>query len=479
MSATARPLIRAGMPGTKALSAWFQLVISCLLGIALPAILVAEIPNTGRSEAWMLGLLIMPWAAFHLAADLVRGTPRLFSFFFWLFNYIFMGIAATAQLRSNTVPWTTLGMPKDLDLTTMLLVVTGLLCYEVGSFFASRKPLASRTSVVGIHPARAVAMTLLSLLLAAAFLAKVGIQKAYVSRDEGGQLLEAAFPDPTMSAIIQALATFPLLMSVGACASLARDTPRNDRRVGYVLLCLAGSVLVLLINSPLSSARYTFGTVAFALVVFAGMTANKVRTRLLLGGTIFGFLFLFPLANAFRTAGAVHERSSFFGEYPANPDYDAFWMIGNSWLYWDGGHATPLRQITGSLFFWLPRSVWPDKPLDTSIELANFRGYGFTNLSAPLWGEAIVNGGLIGMVIVFLATGWFLRRLDGHFEATFRRSGWWLLVMGVFPVYLNILLRGSLLQATGSLMVATASALVLRDYRGNRSTRDIPRRGTE
>src|SRR5699024_1545674 len=182
------------------------------------------------------------------------------------------------------------------------------------------------------------------------------------------------------------------------------------------------AVLLAIVN-PIASARYTFGPVAFALPVFAGAAATRARTRVLMIGTIIGLLFVFPVADAFRRAGPSATRAGFLDEYMSNPDYDAFWQIANAYAYWQDGFVVPVRQIAGSLFFWLPRSVWADKPTDTGIMLAEYRGYSFDNLSAPLWAELLVNGGAIALVIGFLVVGAVLHRLDRAIVAGFSRGG--------------------------------------------------------
>ena len=62
----------------------------------------------------------------------VRGMPRLFDFFFWLFVYIFMGIAPTAQIRSGLISTTTPGWTSALDMPTAGMIVLGVACYEIG-----------------------------------------------------------------------------------------------------------------------------------------------------------------------------------------------------------------------------------------------------------------------------------------------------------------------------------------------------------
>ncbi len=76
--------------------------------------------------------------------------------------------------------------------------------------------------------------------------------------------------------------------------------------------------------------------------------------------------------------------------------------------------------MLGTLLFWMPRSVWPDKPLDTGVMLAEYKEYGFTNLSSPLWGEFFIDFGWVGLVAGMLLVGYWARRLDIEAEAQLR-----------------------------------------------------------
>ena len=87
-------------------------------------------------------------------------------------------------------------------------------------------------------------------------------------------------------------------------------------------------------------------------------------------------------------------------------------------------------------------------------------GYSFKNLSAPLVSELYVNGGVILVVIGFALIGFALRRwLDGSGSA---HSAALCIVACVVPFYSPILLRGSLLQATGYAALFALCVLILR-----------------
>src|SRR3712207_1216235 len=75
-----------------------RVVAGSVLAGAIPACLLAFVDDTGRSDAWPLTCGVLVWAGVRLALLVARGEPRLFELFFWLYVYIFMGLAPTVQI---------------------------------------------------------------------------------------------------------------------------------------------------------------------------------------------------------------------------------------------------------------------------------------------------------------------------------------------------------------------------------------------
>lgn len=441
---------------------WFVSAAAILAG-ALPLYLIADVPDIGRSRAWVLTLAVLVWSGLRLAYLIMRGTPRLFEFFFWLFCYIFMGIAPTVQIRSGLISRTTKGMDPVLDQLTALITCLGILCFEVGAlvhFLVSRNRAQSTSPPRPVHAARTAILALVGAAASLYFISKVGWGGLFGTRDAAFAAREHAWPDPAARSVFYALAIYPLLVAGGALSQITR-TAHRSRRVGLAVATFLCLLLLLLIVNPIASARYSLGTVLFAVAVYLGAVTTTTRTRTTLAATLGGLLFVFPLADVFRYGVGSLTRNGFFGEYKGNPDYDAFWQISNALSYWVDGLVEPMRQLFGSVFFWVPRALWSSKPNDTGIVLAQYRGYDFHNLSAPLWAEMLVNGGIIAVVVGFLILGFLLKAMDSRLIPAFHVGGVWTIVGAIFPVYMMIVLRGSLLQATGALAVALLCVLAV------------------
>lgn len=467
------------------------LAVGLVLAVVLPLLLVAQVQDVGRSSAWRLTLPLMMWAGVRLAFAIASGRPMLFDFFFWVFTYIFMGMAPTVQIRSGEISTTTPDMDEGLDVSTALLVWLGVLCYEAGRLLAvarerarvarARWALVSRFRRVHIrtpHVAqvkawRALLLVAFGVIASAYYVSRIGVGGLFVDRYQAADERAAIWTDPATRSVVYALAIYPLLVGIGALA-MVRRRARGGVRHWYALAMIAGAALLLLVVNPVSSARYSLGTVLFALVIYLGAMVTPTRVRATLVATIIGFIFIFPLADAFRTGVVNIARDGFFGEYKGNPDYDAFWQIANAHSYVLDGLVQFGQQALGSLLFWVPRALWSNKPVDTGILLAQYRGYSFDNLSAPLWAEFLVNGGIGFLIVGFLVVGYLLRVMDKKLSPAFAQSGYWAIVGAIFPVYMTILLRGSLLQATGAVAVALGCLLFVRRWSPSSPDSPVP-----
>lgn len=457
---------------------WFA-ISAFVLAAFVPLLLVAQVEDVGRSSAWGITLAIAVWTGLRISAIIGAGRPMLFDFFFLMFCYVFMGLAPTVQIRSNLISTTTKGIDSSFDVPTAVIVASGIGFYEIGRLIRYLRERATDGSATAVSKRRDLDTQLtrvsrvrsflllgFGIVFSAYFISKIGVGTLFESRDQAFAARSAAWPDPAIRSVMYSLAIYPLLVGIGAITQVRKAVRRGLS--GWYLIVILGAVLILLtIINPISSARYSLGTVLFALAVYAGAVLTPRRVRVTLVSAIIGLIFLFPLADAFRRPEVNLVRDGFFGEYKSNPDYDAFWQIANSYSFVLDGLVHVGQQALGSLLFWVPRAVWPDKPVDTSILLANYRGYSFTNLSSPLWAEFLVNGGIPLLVIGFILTGYLLRIMDKRLLPAFGAAGYWAIVGAIFPVYMTILLRGSLLQATGAVAVALVCLLVVRKPQKN------------
>ncbi|WP_455835202.1 O-antigen polymerase [Pseudarthrobacter siccitolerans] len=434
-----------------------------------PLLLVEQIPDVGRNDAWYVTLGIMVLGGLRLALFINKGEARLFEFIVWLFTYVFFGLAASVQFRSGRMPGTTPGLNPALDLPSTSAIVIGLATFVIGVWWARLKPPRAARNGLPKEPSkidvrRANWLLVIGSCAAIYYVSQIGLNVIFGNRTAQNQARAAAFADGSVGSIVKALATYPILVASHALFQARKSRDQSTgKNVGKKRALLSAVGVMALVN-PIGSARYGFGSVWGSFLVPLGAYATKIRTSMSMLGIIFGLLVIFPIADAFRRAsgGPRVSREGFFDEYAGNGDYDALGQISNALAFVTDQGITWGSQLLGVLFFWVPRSVWPDKAMDTGVLLAEFRGYRFTNLSSPLWAEALVNFGLVGVVVLFLAFGYAVGKLDQAGTTALKSGGFAVLPMSIIPFYLLILLRGSLLQATGGLAVMITCMLFVR-----------------
>jgi F0F1-type ATP synthase membrane subunit c/vacuolar-type H+-ATPase subunit K len=451
-----------------AASAWFSVIGICFGGV-VPLLLITSVPlSEASSPAWTAACGLSVVAGLRYAWLVANGSRRLFELVFWLFTYVFMALAPLVQMRSGRYPATTPYLDTGLNGTAMAVIIAGAVAFAVGAGLAgSRTGGGAARQPALLSSVRVTMLATFALLFAAYFAYKVGVDALLTSRADRAQAVAALWPNSTTSAVVQALATWPLVISFAAALSLRAQRRRRGLRGPSVLPLVVLAVLLLLVN-PISTPRYISGTALLAVAVSMGVATTRGRVRRFGVVLATGLVLVFPYADFARYAGGTSGEEGNSGgpaSVLATSDFDAFAQVNNTVAYVAAAQeaqpelSAPGRQLVGVALFWVPRSIWEDKPKDTGILLAEFKGYAVTNLSAPLWSEFFINGGWVLLVFLMALLGWVVRRSDNRVIArstVVSRPG---VLAATLPFYFIILLRGSLLQAMAGLSVLVACGL--------------------
>jgi hypothetical protein len=311
------------------------------------------------------------------------------------------------------------------------------------------------------------AIAILAIATAAYYAVRLGFSNLFADRTIVARLRAAAWPDLATSSIVFVIATYVCMLAAHALllSGLA------SREFTAKLLVAAACMSAVLVANPVSTARYGAGSILLSFACLLGAFSSAPRTRVSMVATLYGLLFVFPILDAFRRERVSASRDGFFAEYAGNGDYDAFAQIANSLQYVSTMGPDWGRQLLGVILFWVPRSAWQDKPVDTGALLAEFRGYSYINLSAPIWAEAIVALSWVGLVVVLFGLGYLSGAVDARIAPALltRKNNVWAVLGGIVPFYSLIILRGSLLQAAGGL----AAMLICLALIGRRTRRDV------
>lgn len=464
------------------------LAVPLVLGLVavLPASVAAQ-PGTGVHDAvYWLQLVITCYSGARLAAMVLTARRKLLQGCFWLFVYVAMGVAPLAQAVLGQVPTPVVGPRSDVTLATSLVLV-GCVAFDIGAVSAGHRPIRAarrRSAATGggtgrtalVNRRRLYLLVVIAYLASALFVLKLGGPGVFFS---SRQEITASIQDSGVSApesnvgsaFLRGFGTVPALF---ALLFLTRwlVTSRAARRRPLPVIAWLGLLGVnALVNNPVSNPRYWFLTVLFAFLFTAFPRSSAVYRTALAGGVI-GALLLFPFMDRFRydENGYKPVQSSSVVEPLTIKDYDQTVMFANGiTLAHSGAGHTQGRQLLGAALFFVPRSVWPGKPTDTGIRIGQWMGNNNVNLSSPLWVELWLDFGTEGMAVGFLLLGYACARGDRRYALrTGEGSQPGSVVAVVVPAlsgYAFILLRGSLLQASGRIGIALLCLALVTTFR--------------
>lgn len=445
---------------------------------------VATRPGPGaHDEAFWLQLTVCTYAGARLTAMVLSARRRLVQGAFWLFVYVAMGIAPLAQVVLDRTPTPVVG-PRSHTVLAVALVLLGVVAFDVGALLARHRPAMRRGTAsrpaASVHRPRLYAFVAFAYASSALLVVRLGgIGVFFSSREEISDSIAAAVgttaggaaASQAASAFLRGFGTVPALL---ALLLLTRwlVTSRVARRSPGVLLMWVGLLVVnAVVNNPVSNPRYWFLTVLFALLftVFPRSPA-MYRSALALGAV--AALVVFPFADRFRYAedgGRQHRPESVLLPLTLK-DYDQVGMFANTISFAESGTGhTYGCQMSGTLLFFVPRSVWDGKPEDSGVRVGEWMGMRNTNLSAPLWSELWLDFGPFGMTCGFVAVGYAAARADRRYVATTlddpRPGNVTAVVVPLIAGYGFILLRGPLLQAAGRVAIAVVCLAAITTFR--------------
>ncbi len=441
--------------------------IFAILGILTPAMII-RFTGVAGNWYWLWSLPATLICAARFAWLMGNGERRLFEMIFWGYSYGFMGLAPLTQLREGLWPDTVPHIDNSYIAAGALIAIVGCGAFLVGAGVDNATSLGrtaqavtrahnSANQLFSINYSRTILLCGFAILVNIYYLSRIGWLQFLLSREEVTAAASAAWPSAIhLDVMVGACSAMALLVAFIAMMRFRYEAKRAQmwgesvsstvRRSNVTLIVIIGVLLANTMN-PLSNARQFAGTAILAAATAFGLFTTKHRFRVAGCGFLAGMFVIFPLADAFRFSREAELKATNPIQALLSGDFDSFAQMMNGYLVASRDGIVPGRQLSGVLLFWVPRSVWSHKPVDTAQYIADGRGYSFTNLSSPLWIEFYLNGGWVLLAVGMFALGFGLHRWDTRLDAQFdlyRMPG---LLGCILPFFLMIVLRGPLLQA--------------------------------
>lgn len=418
-----------------------------LLSLVVPLYLYFDIQHFVFNRNIFLAWLIVAYVAFQLSVLIAKNKEKVLELTFWIFTYVFLGICPLVQLTGEEFPW--IGNYSQFEITKCLfIVILGIVCYQFGLLWAKgRNRYEKKQSQEPANQFTTNKFVRISIftLIASFVLITIGngLSSLFLPRNAINGQIELK----SLGLITEQFSKVPLFICLIIGIWMWKKQKLN-KWYGYftvVLLFLTN----LIVSNPISNARYWFGSIVLSLILII-VPWRKIGIGRWSYAYLCIFLIIFPYADLFRNQlDASLEFHKVTDIIMKKGDYDAFQMVLNTSEYTEIFGILPGRQFQSTLFFWVPRSIWPNKPYSSGQEIGEGLGYSFTNLSCPLWAESYVNFGYIGVIIIFVLLGYITTKLQNRYMASKHRSEVTLsqILVPFLSAFQIFLLRGDLQNA--------------------------------
>ena len=430
---------------------WGLCLLSALV-VLVPFTVLNHAPQPNLGMPAFLAVLSTAYSGTHLALLAGEGRKKLFSLTFWVFAYVWMGLVPLVQISTREFPWAG-GYDNWAIAYSLTIVLIGYVAYDIGSWLGSLYYHKHKRRIVpynfSLSKRRTYLLSFFAVVASLIAIQKLGGFDVIVGATRAS-LNEAADPDAPKAGqliwgtLLRVPPFIALLTNWWIWINRGRLLTQRWQRALHVVVLLLLLTFNLAVNDPVSLNRFYLGTILFSFVAVGSGWSRRRSLAVWVAGLVVVLAILFPYADVFREQnGVVFEPVT--AQLTSNGDFDAFQQLTNTVVVVSEGGITFGHQLLGALLFWVPRALWHAKPVGSGQMVAERLGYEFTNLSSPLWAEAYINAGLVGVVAILLLYGLVTSLLQQSYIMSSATRG--LFIGGLVPILAGFqffFLRGDL-----------------------------------
>lgn len=408
-----------------------------IFGFAVP-ILVTEFK---LSIPIIMLLIVAVFVVSKIIMILTSKRIRLLEITFYGFTYIFLIVSPLAQISHQYFPLSGWMYDEHQIIYGIFTIGIGLLGYEFGLLISKK----TTNLVFNDRPRIRLKfiITLAFICMTYAIHKFGGIFNLLGNRNEIGSM--------------NTLILINLLRTPIFVAWIFTIVEFKKRRVNGLKITnkLKLSIVILLIlnfigSNPFYTSRYWYGSVLISTIIVL-INWNKNTIIYLIYALLSVFLIIFPYADVARDTDQFRLGLDPMIQNLIRGDFDVFQMIMNVPIYIRYEGLSFGEQLLGVIFFFIPRSLWPNKPIGTGATIGSYFNYLNTNISAPLWAEFQINFGLIGVFFGFVLYGVITNKLQIGFNNTRGQMNFYQVFVPFFAAYQIFILRGDLMSSFAGL----------------------------
>ena len=405
-------------------------------------------------------------SAFMIVYD-IRWRPFSLNLVHLLFIFIFFGIAPIIQYMTNSLRFAFYSSITDSDIMVANIVVTVWIIFYVLKYYA-KTPTNPRLVNMLLHRHVSYKGLLLGLLFSSILLLLFWKKGNYNTWMRAVASFDMRSGPATL--IVSIFGRAIPIVTLAAVILIAKQGS-GRYKLGLSIAAIVLIVGNILFNNPFSAPRYWTATVfiGFLSIVVLRKFKNGV---LMVFCFIGGVFFILPLLNIGRVYTSTQDAIA--AARFTNPvyalqsgDFDAYANVIHTFHYIQMNGITWGKQLLGALFFFIPRSFWPGKPVGSGHLIAPHFDFPNFNIGTPPPAEAIINFGILGIPIFAVIFGHILRLLDDCYICRLKQmdtSKAVVLIDVLYPFWIGLVFlisRGDLMSSLAYTVGFTLAGLPL------------------
>ena len=376
---------------------------------------------------------------------------------FYLFSFFFFGIAPLVQFQNQITLFNARQLLETEYFYLNILILLIFLFYEV--FYRLFSLKAAKINIKQIDKFEISTCTFKQtlLLLFISFVSLVSV--LYINNFDINRLIfrggeVPAEVDTMMSSSFNLIFTQTLRPLAIICFLYYILSPQKNTFIASILFLSA-----LLAVFPTAVARFYAAAVyiPISIILFKFLERKYIFSVIF----IFGLLIVFPFLNNFRhfSEGVDLELKLDFDMFNEG-HFDSYQNFG---LIHFENIITWGKQLLGVIFFWVPRTIWPTKPIGSGFVLAEQMNFSWNNVSANFFAEGYINFGYLGIFIFIILLAFATSKLDTIYwkEIVHRKNNFFKVIYLILLGMLFFMMRGDLLSSTAFTIGFLMSILIV------------------
>ena len=322
---------------------------------------------------------------------------------FWYFNLIFYFIAPLIQYLSNYYEWGYSLSNEDYIWGNCLILLSMLVYLLVYRRVKKINIKATGNIKINVKNTTIIILFFVSIVCFVIAIKNIGLSSLFSRSENSYNLVGDSMFNTIFTHLLKCIPVYAFVISY-----------LQNGKLNFLNMILLFEIFIL--NFPTSTTRFWMGAIfigIFLLVFNKKSLNNRIYDIILLVTftVIFSFLYIFKFYDLdyILKEGIKFETLT---ESYNSVDYDAYSITPTSKHYVENFGYVNGRQLIGTIFFMIPRSIWTSKPYPSGSMLAEAQGQHYTNISCPFIVEGYLNFGIFGIIIFQLILGLICRKLD-------------------------------------------------------------------